>query len=50
MRFVVNEVNTIPGLTNISMYAKAMTASGVSDPAIIDLLVEHGLARASQSA
>ena len=46
MAFWINEVNTIPGFTDISMYAKAMAASGVSYPEIIDRLVEHGLARA----
>ena len=46
MTFLINEVNTIPGFTNISMYAKAMAASGVSYPEVIDRLVEHGLARA----
>ncbi|WP_442577567.1 D-alanine--D-alanine ligase family protein [Mesorhizobium sp. ASY16-5R] len=50
MRFVINELNTIPGFTNISMYSKAMAASGVSYPQIIDRLVEHGLARAGRSA
>ncbi|MBB3609575.1 D-alanine--D-alanine ligase family protein [Rhizobium sp. BK602] len=50
MRFVVNEVNTIPGFTNISMYSKAMAASGVGYAEIIDRLVEHGLARARYSA
>lgn len=50
MRFVINEVNTIPGFTNISMYAKAMAASGVSYAEIIDRLVEHGLARAGRAA
>jgi D-alanine-D-alanine ligase len=49
MKFVVNEVNTIPGFTNISMYSKAMAASGVSYPEIIDRLVAHGLARAGQT-
>ncbi|HSI39142.1 MAG TPA: D-alanine--D-alanine ligase family protein [Xanthobacteraceae bacterium] len=44
--FLVNEINTIPGFTNISMYPKAMAASGVSYADIIDRLVEHGLARA----
>lgn len=47
MRFVINEVNTIPGFTNISMYSKAMAASGISYVEIIDRLVEHGLARAA---
>lgn len=42
---LVNELNTIPGFTNISMYAKAMAASGVSYPEVIDRLVAHGLAR-----
>ncbi len=46
MAFLVNEVNTIPGFTDISMYAKAMAASGVSYPEVIDRLVEHGFARA----
>jgi len=46
MTFLINEVNTIPGFTDISMYAKAMAASGVSYPEVIDRLVEHGLARA----
>ena len=44
-RFLVNELNTIPGFTNVSMYAKAMAASGISYPEVIDRLVEHGLAR-----
>jgi D-alanine-D-alanine ligase len=46
MRFLINELNTIPGFTNISMYPKAMAASGVSYSEIIDRLVEHGLSRA----
>ncbi len=50
MRFVVNELNTIPGFTDISMYAKAMAASGVSYPEVIDRLVAHGLARAGRLA
>lgn len=44
----VNELNTIPGFTDISMYSKAMAASGVSYPEIIDRLVAHGLARAGR--
>jgi D-alanine-D-alanine ligase len=46
MRVLVNELNTIPGFTNISMYSKVMAASGVSYAEIIDRLVAHGLARA----
>ncbi|MDX8524279.1 D-alanine--D-alanine ligase family protein [Mesorhizobium sp. MSK_1335] len=48
MQFLVNELNTIPGFTDISMYAKAMAASGVSYPQVIDRLVAHGLARAGR--
>lgn len=50
MRFLINEVNTIPGFTDISMYPKAMAASGVSYPELIDRLVAHGLARAARAA
>jgi D-alanine-D-alanine ligase len=49
MRFVINEVNTIPGFTNISMYSKALSASGVSYPEIIDRLIAHGMARAERA-
>lgn len=49
MTFVINELNTIPGFTDISMYAKAMAASGVSYPEVIDRLVTHGLARARRT-
>lgn len=48
MTFLINELNTIPGFTDISMYAKAMAASGVSYPEVIDRLVAHGLARAGR--
>jgi D-alanine-D-alanine ligase len=49
MRVLINELNTIPGFTNISMYSKVMAVSGVSYPEIIDQLVAHGLARAARS-
>lgn len=47
-RILVNELNTIPGFTDISMYSKAMAASGVSYPEIIDRLVAHAFARADR--
>lgn len=47
--FVVNEVNTIPGFTNISMYSKAMAASGVDYGTVLDRLIAHGLARAERT-
>ena len=46
--FLVNEANTIPGFTDISMYSKIMGASGVGYPQIIDRLVAHGMARAGR--
>lgn len=43
---VVNEVNTIPGFTDISMYAKALAASGLPYSDLLDRIIVHGLARA----
>ena len=39
-RLVVNEINTIPGFTKISMYPKLWEASGVSYPQVLDRLIE----------
>ena len=44
----VNEINTIPGFTAISMYAKLWAASGVEYPMLLDRLVELALARHSE--
>jgi D-alanine-D-alanine ligase len=41
----VNEVNTIPGFTTISMYSKLWEASGLSYPALLDRLIELALER-----
>ncbi len=41
----VNEVNTIPGFTTISMYPKMWEASGLSYPALLDRLIELALER-----
>jgi D-alanine-D-alanine ligase len=35
----VNEINTIPGFTTISMYAKMWAASGVTYPELLDRLI-----------
>ena len=43
--FLVNEVNTIPGFTPISMYPKLWQASGLSYSALIDRLVDLALER-----
>ncbi|BAV46482.1 D-alanine--D-alanine ligase B [Mesorhizobium sp. 113-1-2] len=42
---LVNEVNTLPGFTDISMYAKALAAAGIGYSTVIDVLIEHALAR-----
>jgi D-alanine-D-alanine ligase len=44
-RLYVNEVNTIPGFTTISMYAKLWEATGVSYAALLDRLIELALER-----
>jgi D-alanine-D-alanine ligase len=41
----LNEVNTIPGFTTISMYAKLWAASGLTYPKLLDRLVELALER-----
>jgi D-alanine-D-alanine ligase len=41
----VNEVNTMPGFTPISMYPKLWAASGLSYSALIDRLIELALER-----
>jgi len=41
----VNEANTIPGFTTISMYSKMWEASGLSYPALLDRLVGLALER-----
>jgi D-alanine-D-alanine ligase len=43
--FIVNEINTIPGFTPISMYPKLWEASGVGYAALIDELVRLALER-----
>lgn len=43
--FLVNEVNTIPGFTPISMYPKLWAASGLLYPELIDELVRLALER-----
>ncbi|MBO0663844.1 ATP-grasp domain-containing protein [Jiella sp. CQZ9-1] len=49
-RILVNEVNTIPGFTDISMYAKVMAASGIPYAEVVDRLIAHGLRRAGRTA
>jgi D-alanine-D-alanine ligase len=42
---IVNELNTIPGFTRISMYPRLWEASGVSYPELIDRLIQLALTR-----
>ncbi|MFP3896300.1 MAG: D-alanine--D-alanine ligase family protein [Anaerolineales bacterium] len=44
----LNELNTIPGFTKISMYPKLWEASGLSYPRLIDRLIECALERYEQ--
>jgi D-alanine-D-alanine ligase len=44
-RLFLNEVNTLPGFTTISMFSKLWEASGVSYPALIDRLIALALER-----
>lgn len=44
-RIVVNEINTIPGFTSISMYPKLWEASGIPYPELINRLIEIALKR-----
>ena len=47
---LVNEANTLPGFTNISMYPKLWEASGLPQSALMDVLIGHALARHKRSA
>jgi D-alanine-D-alanine ligase len=44
-KFFINEINTIPGFTSISMYPKMWEASGLKYPALIDRLIELAMER-----
>ena len=42
---ILNEINTIPGFTKISMYPKLWEASGISYSKLIDSLIKLALER-----
>ena len=44
-KLYLSEINTIPGFTTISMFAKLWEASGLSYPALVDRLVDLALER-----
>ncbi|MFD5322054.1 D-alanine--D-alanine ligase family protein [Streptomyces sp. NPDC127098] len=45
--FVINEINTMPGFTPISMFPRMWEASGVSYPELVDHLIQTALRRAT---
>ena len=47
-RVILNEINTLPGFTSISMYPKLWMAMGLSYGALLDKLIELALQRAGQ--
>jgi D-alanine-D-alanine ligase len=44
-RLYVNEINTIPGFTEISMYPKLWAVSGLPFPRLLERLVDLGFER-----
>ena len=44
-KLYLNEINTIPGFTSISMYPKMWEQSGISFSALLDRLIELALER-----
>ena len=44
-KVMINEINTFPGFTPISMYPKLMEHEGTPVPALIDHLIELALER-----
>ena len=49
-RVLLNEINTMPGFTRISMYPKLWEASGIGYRELIDRLVELALERHRENA
>ncbi|MFD7918641.1 D-alanine--D-alanine ligase family protein [Streptomyces sp. NPDC059740] len=45
--FVINEINTLPGFTPISMYPRMWRESGVDYPELVDRLIGHALGRST---
>lgn len=44
-KLVINEINTIPGFTNISMYPKLWEISGIPYSKLIDILINLAISR-----
>lgn len=49
-RVLINEINTLPGFTDISMYPKLWAESGISYAELVNRLIELGFERANNRA
>ncbi len=47
-RVILNELNTIPGFTKISMYPKLWNATGITYPELVDRLIQLALERKAE--
>ncbi|EKN4686582.1 D-alanine--D-alanine ligase [Yersinia ruckeri] len=47
-KIIINEINTLPGFTNISMYPKLWRATGIDSTELITTLIELALERHQQ--
>lgn len=45
---IINEINTLPGFTEISMYPKMWDATGIAYSELLDILIELGMERFRQ--
>ncbi|HMC40430.1 MAG TPA: hypothetical protein VKI19_12260, partial [Acidimicrobiales bacterium] len=45
---LLNEINTIPGFTPISMYPRMWAASGIPYPELVDQLIDQAVRRAAR--
>ena len=48
-RIIFNEINTLPGFTDISMYSKLWAAEGVDFSEILDRLIDYGFMRIQEN-
>ena len=48
MNIILNEINTLPGFTNISMYPKLMEHLGMSQEYLVDKLIEQAMENAER--
>jgi D-alanine-D-alanine ligase len=44
----VNEINTLPGFTSVSMFPKLWAASGVAAPELMTFLIDDALTRGAR--